>query len=287
MLDQFFSNHPQLVFANTNQTFINEEGLRTAKEAAVAKLDPPDRITFPGNRSARSHILIYELLLCEQMREYTGLKNKCDRLLVEVVLLHRLLIAEERLNEIDASIRRPINIIGWMIQERLIHILLQTGSRSMRELAVFGKSEGIDTSSWFARLAGASTEANALQELGFHPDLQVYPATVFEDTVLKIDFFVFLANTQTGVCVSAKTTVARKSRIHFKPSSEYIEWWDEIQKGSSRFQSQFGRTFHPALLTIMKDQSTLLDLSPPTHPAPWVVELCTFLRRTNIQQLLR
>lgn len=272
------------MFADGSQVFLGREAFQVARQAARKSLDPPDLTLLQGSRPSEVHKTVYTLLLEKEMRSYRHLRHASDRMLVEVVILHHFL--KHTLQNDARTNHRTLSVLGWMIQDRLTHILLQTGSRSIKKIRELSSEPGIDRHAWETRLAGAAAEAKAMQELAL-TRLHVYPATVFEDTSLKIDFFLALEGSSVGACVSVKTHVNGHTKFMLGLVPGYEEWWTSIHDGSSKFEGMSRRTWRPILLTVNKPQGEDVDLTMPIHPAHWALDLQTVLEEDRSQLLTR
>jgi len=279
LIDEFHRLHSRLVFADRSQVFLSREAFQVARQASRRSLDPPDLTLLQGNRPPEVHKTVYTLLLEKEMRSYRHLRHASDRMLVEVVILHHFL-------KVETLNQRSLSVLGWMIQDRLTHILLQTGSRSIRKIRELSSEPGIDRQAWETRLAGAAAEAKAMQELAL-TRLHVYPATIFEDTSLKIDFFLALEGSSVGACVSVKTHVNGHTKFMLGSVPGYEEWWTSIHDGSSKFEGMSRRTWRPILLTVNKPQGEDVDLTMPVHPAHWALDLQAVLEEDRSQLLTR
>jgi len=207
-------------------------------------------------------------------------------MLVEIVLLHHLLKILTPKAEQDKSNNRPLSVIGWMIQDRLAHILLQSGSRSLDEIHALANTFGIDRNAWESRLAGAAAEVHAMQQLTQVHDLRVYPATLYEDTSMRIDFFLELAGSSTGACVSVKTQVNGQTRFMTESLPGYEEWWQSIHDGAREFTRIARRHWLPILITVGKPQGQDIVLTIPSRADSWAFDLQEILHADN-QRLLR
>lgn len=253
MLDGFHQHHSQLVFRDHNRVRLSEAAFQAARRAAARSLDPPDRAFLRSNGSYERHRLFYEYHLVEKMDAYSrNLPSKIDRMLVETVILQDFLRMEEAspFRE-SSSVGRSIAVLGWMIQERLGYIILQTGDRSYKELLRLRHAHGINTDAWGSRLVGATAQAKAIMQISRARDLRLYPATLVDDVKMGIDFLVETHN-GSGACVSVKTDVGGDTRFLLESETGYEGVWSRIVRGSQAFREYTHRHWRPLLLLMGK-----------------------------------
>lgn len=254
MLDGFHQHHPQVAFLNRRHLRLGEAAFQAARNAAATSLDPPDRSFLKGNGPFGRHRLFYEYHLAGQMDAYVkDLPSKIDRILVEIVLLHGFLHIEEAAEArySSSSVGRSTAVLGWMIQERLQYIILQTGDRSLQELHQLRNALGIIPDVWESRLVGATAQAKALMRISRVRGLRLFPSTLVDDVMLGIDFFIETQDGN-GACISVKTDVGGKTRFLRSPEPGYEQAWNRIEIGSQSFREYAHRDWMPILLLMGK-----------------------------------
>lgn len=286
MLDGFLEVHTQIVFKDRTQGCLSEEAFHAARSAAARHLDQPDRSFLRENGSHDRHRLFYEYHLARGMDAYSNLSSQIDRTLVEVVTLHSFLLMEE-MNERSntPSVKRSISALGWMIQERLRYIFLQTGNNSLRQLIEMRMEYGIRKDSWETRIVGASAEAKAMMQLSCLNGLRLYPATLFEDVVLGIDFFVQTLE-GAGACISVKTDVGGKTRFLLESETDYEEAWTRIAQGTTRFREYTQRCWRPVLVLMGKPKGGNINLAQEGHITGWHKTLKRILTKEPVSDAL-
>lgn len=287
MLDGFHQHHSQLAFRDRSRLRLSEEAFTKARRAAARSLDPPDREFLRGNGSYERHRLFYEFHLAGEMDDYArGLPSQIDRLLVEIVILQDFLRMEETSQLRDTfSVARSVAVLGWMIQDRLQYIILQTGSRSFQELIQFRNAYGINTAVWESRLMGAAAEAKAVMQISRDRRLRLYQATLIDDVMRGIDFFVETLD-GSGACISVKTDVGGDTRFLLEPMAGYEQAWDRIQRGSQDFREYAQRDWRPILVLMGKARGEPIKLDlKPGRVARWVTALGHILNGTSTNNL--
>lgn len=267
MHDGFHELHTKLVFRDQPQVCVSETAFRMAQVAAAKDLDAPNRgRALMGNESYDRHRQFYELHLKGGMDAYSDLSHRVDRALVEVVVLHNFLRKEETGEKNNTyPVKRSIAVLGWMIQERLHHILLQTGNNSFLQLMKLRQAYGIVKDNWETRLVGASAESKAMMLLSRVKELRLYPATLFEDVELGIDFFIEMPE-GTGACVSVKTDVGGTTRFLFESAAGYKEAWTRISVGTERFRCKYTQDWRPILILVGKPRGENINLAQVDAP---------------------
>ena len=278
VLEVLYILHPRIVFADKWKAPLDKEAFGIARKVVDKDMAPLALDIFFRERTPhRVFELLYALVMEEELAQLDLIQNRLNRMLVEVVILHRLLSAEKNQGQEDALISRRLVVLGWMIQERLTHLMLQTQTSQYDQVFAMGWMPGIDRMEWETRIVGASAEAKAVQELALAGGLDIYESTIHEDVVWGIDLLVEIPGTGEGVCLSVKTQSEPKTRFHPNvrdiPDEKTYAEWEKIARGTLEFNSKARRAFKPMLLKVGRINGQRIDLNMNGEAEGWTEEL--------------
>ena len=274
-----------MVFTSRHQMRLRPEAFARARSLAAKVIDPPERGWLTDDAPMRRHELLYRMVAEEEVA-LEDCEHTYDRMLAETVVLHRLLMIEQDLEPRTYSIARTVAVLGCMIQERLTILLLNVRADQFQQLFDIGSYWGMNRNDWDARLAGASAEAKAIQELTNIEGVKVYMSSIWEDSNWRIDLFVELENTDIGACVSVKLNVGKRTNFWLTanelPRDDKIQRsWEQIERGTRTFNSKTRRNWIPVLLMIGKKRGKPVDTRHYARTAPWARALHQALCAAN------
>lgn len=283
MLDAFFSTHHQVVFSSHKRIALRTETFAKALTIAEKEILPPDRTILQNGAHYRRHERLYSLVMEEEIPSTTDYEGYLDRLLFEAIVLHKLYAVEKKEQPSHSNIRSVI-VLGWMILDRLSHLLMQVQEEDREAIFSLGNFTGFDKSFWTMSVVGARGEAKALQEMGRLCDIRVFKSTLFEDVYWGIDFFIEVENSTIGACVSVKTRSNEPTMLcmSYPYDKTYAEEWDRVQNGTTGFNSQFHRSWRPILLRIGRQNGSSIDMNIGTIPR-WATKLRNALKQEQYE----
>ncbi len=191
MIDGFVLSHPSIVFTR-DWTFIHnttfEEVRRICNDRTLVSV-PLD--WFAARAYAHTQAMSVELHL-EAYLSSMGMYKRCrlDRLLLEVVVLHRLKGMQERWKDISKASLRVVTLIGTMIQHRLTQLLLSVDVRQYGRIFGLSKLPLLTTMRWEQEFVGASAVARVIKDFNQFDEAMIRLPTVGEDLDDGIDLFV-------------------------------------------------------------------------------------------------
>lgn len=274
MLDAFLAMHNRLEFADRWKPPLTNVAFDAFRHFACKDIQPPERSLLLRDGSPfRTHEMVYALLVEDELAMEAPLQKRLERMLAEVAILYRVLSAEKDLSDGTQGHNRSMTVLGWMVQERLVHLMLQTSPTQYEQILELGRVEGMDRDAWETRFTGACAEAKAIQELSLAGEMTLYGPTLYEDIAWGIDLLVELPGTRVGACVSVKRahdTVTRFA-MQYEPTwdKKQKEEWQRIEEGTQSFNGKTRRFWLPAIVRIAKENGKPIDLTMNGRAEEW------------------
>jgi hypothetical protein len=269
MLDPFLMEHHVLntmEAAEENQHLLPDTIARAVTFARFPYAVPSSyQLLLTGH--VQTHEKIFELHLSTTNVPYMMRLTPLERLLFDVIILHKLSIQLAKTNATDRE-RRSHIVLGCMIQHRLTRLLLNVHKDEIEKIFRLGQASGIDRNLWETHFIGATTYARTICTFLKLDDCRLFLPTVFEDSMLGIDLIV-LHKQGNNWCISIKTgrqdVPMHIEHVHTRPSDEEPAFRSadrrRIFDGTRTMERLFNGTFHACRIMAGKLNGLAYDLN--------------------------
>ncbi len=276
MIDSFVLSHPQIQLDSTRVTLSEETFDFITNTCDDKTLLPIQLDLFSITPDARFHYFAVELHVETYLR--TSCAAECpvsDRLLLEIVVLHRLKLLHTNMQDNLALAGRSIAVMGCMIQHKLTQLLLAIQSFQRRRVFNLGRIFGLQQTLWEIEFIGASAVVRTIRMLSRIPNSTVRFPTLEEDLDRGIDLFIQYFRGRKGLSIRTITIAASiKSinspdrllitRIHSKHSIPLVGAEDRhvrIAQGARFVSTRYTRRFRPIEISVGRPPDTDYELS--------------------------
>lgn len=267
MLDGFVLSHRLVLFQPNDQTRIRDFVLESPVRALYFEtLDPINEVLFRTFRDAYLQSIGVELHMAEVLKKYIGGLTPIERLVLEIVLLHRLncfyISRERELGQQDPLVHRALVITGAMLQDRLTLLLLDVHGDEYDRIYNLGRQNGqMSRDSWDVNFLGACAVVRVVRGLNANERTKsIFLSNPLDDADFGIDLFVSREDRDLAISVkSHKTPDLMSATIFpFQPLQQGHE--QQIFNGAVLAKDYYGIHFIPVLAVVGRNGTQPFDL---------------------------
>lgn len=273
MIDSFAHSHPA-IHLDTEFFVIGEETFDFITNTCNDQILLPIGLsTFLITPDAQFQRMAIELHVEAYLRA-VGMASCpiADRLLREIVVLHRLKSLQATLQNTFSTAGRSVALMGCMIQHKLTHLLLAIKNFQLNRVFSLGKIIDLHQTVWELEFIGASAVVRMIRLLSRLPNTIVRLPTLEEDLDRGIDLFIQLTTRQNECSFKKMDFVASVKSINHparldiqliqqKTGSTDVEDRQlRIAHGSRLVSIRYRRSFQPIELQVGRTPDTSYDV---------------------------
>lgn len=193
MIDGFVLSHPPLLLTEQAQcigelTFNRAMGIARDRTLLPVPLDVFYLTPSAHVQSLQVQLHVEKYLAAMPLPEL----KRAERILLEVIVLHRLKSMHEPRQESYPKAGRAVAIMGGMIQHRLTQLLLMIAAGQRARLFGLGKLHTLSQMHWEMEFVGASAVVRVIKAAYEIDGTTIRLPTLFEDVDQGIDLFIDL-----------------------------------------------------------------------------------------------
>ena len=272
MIDDFVRLHPQISLTDERTTVTDVTFQNVTRISMDQSLVPPAFDVFVGSTQGEEHHRLFIDLHVEGILKRLRLNKhlRMDRLLLEIVVLHRISDMLLPIKDLYLLIRRAFGVMGCMIQDKLIELLLGIQPSQYPKIYQISRLGTIDQTYWDIHFIGAAAVARLMEVMSNVGRAIIRLPLLEEDMERGTDLFVEVPSANgSGIEVTLALSVKSTTRQPFTtftnlqddPTAQQLQTHHRLMNSLRILRERYGRPLIPVAVDTGRAANKLYEVS--------------------------